>query len=112
MRRLEIEFGRDLAFLVELCRLKRILRRLIVGAGVLLVGVEKQIVKPAGKIVVMRHVAARAVRELRGVKRRTAWRKIAIHSKWPPPNPVPMLRASKSRKSAIVPPSNEMRPSI
>ena len=59
--RLEQQLRRDMALLVGLRFLDRLVGRQEIGAGVLPVAVEEEIVEHVGEIVVMRHVLARAV---------------------------------------------------
>ena len=58
--RLDEKLGRDQPLLGELRLLERAVRALEVGAAVLLVGIEEQLVQPMVEIVVMGDVAARA----------------------------------------------------
>src|SRR5216684_590786 len=54
---LQQELGRDVALLVELGLFQRLLARLEIGAGILAVAVEEEIVELVLEIVVMRDVA-------------------------------------------------------
>ena len=58
--RLDEKLGRNQPLLGQLCLLQRAVRPLEVGAAVLLVGIEEQLVEPMVEIIMMGDVAARA----------------------------------------------------